>query len=136
MRRLAALGAAALASALALSAAPAAAAPGPAPAAAFAELALTVSADSVSPGSSATLTCLPDGGTHPTPVDACDTLASVDGYVERIPPNREWVCPGHLDPVTVTARGLWGNRVVLYEKTFINRCYAVVSSDFVFDLIP
>src|SRR5215471_7062679 len=39
-----------------------------------------------------TLTCNPDGGTHPHPDQACDALRSVHGHIENLPGD-PGVCP-------------------------------------------
>jgi hypothetical protein len=36
----------------------------------------------------ATLTCDPDGGTHPDPVKACDALLRNEDALQRVPPDR------------------------------------------------
>lgn len=78
------------------------------------------------------LTCSPDGGTHPSPKEACDSLRAVNGYFERLPSIPGVYCPAVVDPVDVTATGTWGNRRVSYRETFGNSCEAFVGTDGVF----
>lgn len=77
------------------------------------------------------LTCAPDGGTHPTPLNACDSLRGVDGDFGALPPTGE-ACPLIYDPVTVEAEGYWYEWEIYYAHTFSNRCEAAVETDHVF----
>ena len=79
-----------------------------------------------------TLTCGPDGGSHPAPEKACEALREVDGYFERLPSIPNVFCPAVWDPVRVTATGHWGNRRIAYEETFSNSCEAGVGTNGVF----
>ncbi|MBN3928236.1 subtilase-type protease inhibitor [Streptomyces verrucosisporus] len=129
------LGAVLTAACLAGSAAAATAAPTTAPASAAADrpsgpsvLALTVAAGE-NPATaperrSATLVCPPGpGGAHPAPERACAALRSVDGEVGAlVETDTDRVCPMIWDPVTITAKGVWGGRAVSYERTFANSC--------------
>ncbi len=81
---------------------------------------------------SVTLTCNPDGGSHPAPEKACEALREVDGYFERLPSIPNVFCPAVWDPVRVTATGNWGNRRVVYAERFGNSCEAGVGTNGVF----
>lgn len=104
----------------------------------FAYLQLSISGSSMHPGGSVTLTCSPsgDGGTHPTPEDACDSLRAVDGNFDQLPAEPGIACIDIYDPVWAEAEGLWvqGGKAsfVDYSEEFGNWCYAVVSTDLVF----
>jgi hypothetical protein len=84
-----------------------------------------------------TLTCTPDGGTHPTAREACGSLRRVNGDFFRLPDVPAF-CPDIYDPHVALARGFWksspGGRAVLvsYSETFPNRCAAAVGTDNVF----
>jgi hypothetical protein len=86
-----------------------------------------------------TLTCGPDGGTHPTPEAACDSLRGVGGAFEQLPDVPGVACPTVFDPHVARADGFWIERRggpvrgVRYEQTFGNRCDAAVGTDNVFD---
>src|SRR5438270_473299 len=71
-------------------------------------------ADTASPSaliSRVTLTCNPDGGTHPQPATACDALRSVNGHIENLPGN-PGICPLIFAPQTATASGRWRGHAV------------------------
>lgn len=105
----------------------------------YAYLQLSVSGSSMSPGGSVTLTCGPDGdgGTHPDPQAACNSLRAVGGDFEQLPSVPDLACIDIYDPVVVKAEGLWvesyAPRFVDYEEEFGNWCYAIVGSDLVFE---
>lgn len=90
------------------------------------------------PADTVTLTCNPDGGTHPTPRDACDSLRRVNGHFELLPWHPTIGCPDVWDPHTARATGYWQSaprgpiRTVRYEETFGNRCEAAAATDLVF----
>ncbi|MGW4795123.1 SSI family serine proteinase inhibitor [Nonomuraea sp. NPDC004297] len=113
-RRLAALGLCAAASLAAFATPPAHAAP------AGAVLYITVTP--VSDGAySMRLTCDPDGGLHPYPVDACDAIRSVDGDLFALNYN-PGPCPKNYDPVRVEVRGHWYGQPISFDEKFSNRC--------------
>jgi hypothetical protein len=72
---------------------------------------------------SVTVTCDPDGGTHPDAAAACELLRSVDGRVEQIPP-AERACTKIYKPVTVRAAGTWRGEPREFQRTFGNQCEA------------
>lgn len=78
-----------------------------------------------------TLTCGPDGGTHPNPGEACDSLRAVDGELGDLP-NTGDPCPMDFDPVMARVYGYWGDEPVVYAKVFSNDCVAAASTDDVF----
>lgn len=79
-----------------------------------------------------TLTCGPDGGSHPAPEKACEALRRVGGSFEELPSIPNVFCPAVWNPVRVTATGHWGNRRIAYEETFSNSCEAAVETSGVF----
>ncbi|WP_344970241.1 SSI family serine proteinase inhibitor [Salinactinospora qingdaonensis] len=88
--------------------------------------------------SKATLECTPDGGTHPTPGDACDSLRAVGGNFDQLPTAPETYCIALYDPVTVVVKGHWQSspmgpvRPIDFKRTYSNSCQAAVQSDHVF----
>jgi Subtilisin inhibitor-like len=83
----------------------------------------------------ATLTCEPTGGTHPNAQKACDDLIPVKGQIGAIPPERDVFCIPEIQPVDVTATGIWAGVSVRYEGEFNSRCEAVVGTGgHVFDI--
>lgn len=68
-----------------------------------------------------TLTCGPDGGTHPRAHEACDTLRQVRGNVRLLNVN-PGACVRLYKPVTVDIRGQWYGRPTAYRQQFSNRC--------------
>lgn len=87
----------------------------------------TLSITSVATGkpiASATLTCGPEGGSHPDPAAACKQLSLVDGEIEAIPED-PGPCTLEFNPVVVTASGTWNGESRHYKQEFSNRCSAV-----------
>jgi hypothetical protein len=80
-----------------------------------------------------TLTCNPDGGTHPDPVRACDSLRSAGGDFKRLRPDPTIACTFVYEPVQAYATGQWRGRLVTFSRTYGNRCSAAVESGHVFD---
>jgi hypothetical protein len=80
-----------------------------------------------------TLTCNPDGGTHPDPVRACDSLRDAGGDFKRLRPDSTVACIFVYEPVQAYATGQWRGRVVTFAHTYGNRCSAAVESGHVFD---
>jgi Subtilisin inhibitor-like len=83
------------------------------------------------------LSCTPDGGTHPTPAEACESLRQVNGDFFRLP-DVSGFCPAIFDPHEARARGFWQSSpsspavFVSYRETFVNRCAAAAGTDNVF----
>ncbi|MEV0620722.1 SSI family serine proteinase inhibitor [Nonomuraea sp. NPDC050404] len=67
------------------------------------------------------LTCDPDGGLHPSPLQACDELREVDGHFPALNVD-PGPCPDNWDPVVVEANGNWYGRPNSYYKRFSNSC--------------
>ncbi|ETK32020.1 hypothetical protein MPTA5024_32190 [Microbispora sp. ATCC PTA-5024] len=82
----------------------------------------------------ALLTCDPVTGTHPSAVEACQTLEKVQGDPARLKADPNLVCPLIWDPVTVTANGIWDGRYVWYQRTFASSCEKRSVGDGVFDI--
>jgi hypothetical protein len=76
------------------------------------------------PGTTRSLWCDPDGGTHSAPSEACDQLEAAGGDVGRVPA-RPGPCTLQYAPVRVTADGTWHGRPRHFAKTYPNRCAAV-----------
>lgn len=72
----------------------------------------------------ASLTCDPEGGSHPNPEAACRQLNKADGHIEHIPED-PGPCTQEFDPVIVSASGVWDGEERRYEKEFSNQCVAV-----------
>lgn len=88
-----------------------------------------------SPGDAAkviTLTCDPDGGTHPHAEKACELLRGVDGDFRRLNERPNAFCPAVHDPVTAYERGLWRGREVSYKQTYGNSCWLAAATGAVF----
>ena len=79
-----------------------------------------------------TLTCNPDGGTHPLPHKACNALRAVHGHIAALPGN-PGICPFIFAPVTATAKGTWRGHLVTFQKTFPNSCVLHRATTPVFD---
>ena len=95
-------------------------------------LTLTVNARENGSATSLVLSCDPDGGAHPRPVDACDLLRSVNGDLSRLaaPPGAS--CVAVYDPHVATAAGHWRGRNVFYQRTFTNRCWMTAATGSIF----
>jgi cytochrome c1 len=115
---------------LAVSAAPVSAAPaGADTGTAVSQLTMTKSG---SVNRQVTLECNPDGGTHPTPVDACAKITAVGGHLELLTSAPGVLCTADWNPVTVTVTGFWQFQWVSFSKTYSNDCVASVGSNYVF----
>lgn len=75
----------------------------------------------------ATLTCSPDGGSHPNPAAACAQLTAANGYIDDIP-EKEGVCTREFRPVVLRASGTWAGEARHYEREFSNLCVAVLAT--------
>jgi hypothetical protein len=82
------------------------------------------SAASGEPIASASLSCPPDGSSHPNPAAACEQLNKVDGRIEGIPED-SGPCTMEFNPVIVAASGMWNGEPRHYKQEFSNRCVAV-----------
>jgi hypothetical protein len=87
----------------------------------------------LSPGKNATpakrtafLACNPPSGSHPNAKLACRDLTEADGdftlLSEHNSGSAPQMCTAIYSPVTVTAKGRWNNRPVIYQGTFGNEC--------------
>jgi len=101
-----------------------------------AEVTLTIALPDGRVTGDATLTCVPDGGTHPHAADACSELADAHGRFEDLRSTPHRFCPMIYAPVTARAVGMWGGEVVDYRHTYPNRCQLEVASGEVFELSP
>ncbi|CAM3197415.1 hypothetical protein STSO111631_06205 [Stackebrandtia soli] len=71
-----------------------------------------------------TLTCQPEGGTHPGDVmTACSQLTNANGEVAAINPSG-MLCTKQFEPITATLEGTWNGRSVRYSQEFGNACEA------------
>lgn len=86
----------------------------------------------------ATLTCSPDGGTHPDPEGACDAIRRAGGDFDALPTAQNRLCPMYISPggYPVTAGGFWvdadGLRIIDTAHRYGNGCFAAVDTDGVF----
>jgi hypothetical protein len=83
----------------------------------------------------AKLKCLPAGGTHPRPVQACRKLDQANGEFTKLTPARR-ACRLDYLPVTVVAHGTWKGKTKQFTGTYSNQCMADNASGDVFDLRP
>lgn len=87
---------------------------------------------------SATLTCNPDGGTHPNAAQACAELARVAGDFDNDnlgPNDGADRCKGPYNeylPVRVTAEGIWDGKRVSYQHSFPNSCWLSAGTGSIF----
>ncbi|MFF3075322.1 SSI family serine proteinase inhibitor [Kitasatospora sp. NPDC057936] len=62
-----------------------------------------------------TLTCDPDGGSHPRPIEACSQLWSVNGDPAKLNVSPNATCIPEYDPLTAKITGtLRGRQVAKY----------------------
>jgi hypothetical protein len=80
---------------------------------------------------SVTLTCDPDGGTHPHFQQACDAMRRANGFPWALKPTGQ-PCTLNYSPVTAYMRGNWRIMNIAFKTTFSNRCAAAQLSDNVF----
>jgi subtilisin inhibitor-like len=94
--------------------------------AAVARLTLSwVPQNSLGTAKSATLTCLPTGGTHPYAELACADLMAAGGDISKIAPVPGHImCPPVYIPYQLKAVGWWGWRPINYSRTAANDCDA------------
>ena len=88
---------------------------------------LSISPREGQPIAEATLTCAPDGGSHPNPAVACEQLTAANGYIEDIP-EKEGVCTREFRPVVLRASGTWAGEARHYEREFANLCVGVLAT--------
>ncbi len=68
-----------------------------------------------------TLTCDPDGGTHPTPEKACAELKEIRGNLDRLATgDGTHFCPLYYDPVRVRIVGTWYGQDKKFEHQYTN----------------
>jgi hypothetical protein len=79
-----------------------------------------------------TLTCSPDGGSHPRAATVCAELEPVSGHISALP-EQQGACMELYRPATLTATGRWKGRQVKYRRTFPNRCNARLRTADVFN---
>ena len=116
-----------LASAMHAGTAAAAAQPG-------AELTLTVGTSASGDAATARLTCDPDGGTHPSPREACDLLRSVDGEIGLLRRSPGTACTREYAPRLASARGVWRRtKQFAVTRTYSNRCEMLATTGVLFE---
>jgi hypothetical protein len=70
---------------------------------------------------SVTLTCDPDGGTHPTPEKACAELTEINGDLNRLATGGgHMFCLQYYDPVRVTITGYWYGEPKAFVHQYTN----------------
>lgn len=77
-----------------------------------------------------TLTCSPNGGTHPHAAQACAALATVRGDAGAL--TSDVMCTMVYEPVVGTLNGRWRGRSVTFEHTYSNWCAATCQTQDVF----
>ncbi|NYI07464.1 SSI family serine proteinase inhibitor [Allostreptomyces psammosilenae] len=75
-----------------------------------------------------TLECSPDGGSHPTPELACDSMHEAEGSPERLGATGD-MCTMIFQPVTGEIRGTWSGRTLNFTETYGNECLAGAATD-------
>lgn len=93
-------------------------------------------------GRKATLTCTPDGGSHPDPEAACDALRAAGGDFDRLvwKQDTDRACIDLYDPVWTQAKGSWQSSPdgpthrIDWSREFSNSCYASLYHNVVFAL--
>ncbi|MDV5143302.1 SSI family serine proteinase inhibitor [Streptomyces sp. SBC-4] len=63
-----------------------------------------------------------EGMNHPHREGACTALDYADGNLDRLPGDKNRVCPTVHEPVTATAHGTYEGREVHWEQTFPSNC--------------
>lgn len=87
------------------------------------EFTLTISqGEVVVPDRTVTLTCDPDGGTHPDAVAACDIVRQVGVGLPDMNLNPDVACTMQWDPITVSVDGHYHEALVQFTKTYGNAC--------------
>ncbi|WP_042373099.1 SSI family serine proteinase inhibitor [Streptacidiphilus neutrinimicus] len=85
-------------------------------------LVMTVAGDGVPTARTAVLECGEQaGGDHPARAAACAALAA-DGLDFTAPPSTQVMCADVVQPVTVSATGVWNGNPVDYQRTYANPC--------------
>ena len=84
-------------------------------------LLVTVRESASSAALSWSLTCYPDGGTHPDPVQACDTLSGTRDPFAPVPPGV--MCSMiYYGPQTATISGYWQGQPVSAQFSRVDGC--------------
>jgi hypothetical protein len=84
------------------------------------ELKLTYMAES-GYATEVTLTCNPNGGGHPDPATACDTLAGIGADPGKMAPAHT-MCMMIYAPITAEITGTWRGKPVTWVQKFGNSC--------------
>ena len=74
------------------------------------------------PARTASLRCDQDGGSHPALTQSCDLIRKVGGDLSKMTYDIDMICPDERIPHTVTAIGMWEDRLVFFSRTYDNRC--------------
>lgn len=82
----------------------------------------------------ASLTCSPDGGTHPRPAHACAALEEAGGDFDALP-SLGTACPAVHAPVWVAVTGSWHSDPVRWVAWFPNLCAATSGTAGVIDFV-
>lgn len=83
----------------------------------------------------ATLTCAPNGGSHPRSEMACEALRQAHGHLAELPSMAE-PCTMEYRPTRAEATGHWLGEPVRFRHTYDNPCLAARESGGVLDLYP
>ncbi|KAI8368838.1 subtilisin inhibitor [Choanephora cucurbitarum] len=70
------------------------------------------------------LSCNPDGGSHPRPQAACEFLQSINGNFNGLPAS-QILCTLEYNPVNVTILGLYQGRFTVFNNQYSNECFAI-----------
>ncbi|WP_061291680.1 SSI family serine proteinase inhibitor [Herbidospora cretacea] len=80
-----------------------------------------------------TLVCDGAGSTHPRAAEACAELRRAGGRFEALNVKPDAICTKEYLPHTAIALGAWQGRLVVWRKTFGNRCVMSGATGSVFD---
>jgi hypothetical protein len=79
-----------------------------------------------------TLTCAPDGGTHPHVKEACAEIDAARGDIGSVPSLPGHACPDVWDPVLIGVTGKWRGQEVLFSAFESNAGCAAISHGHIF----
>ncbi|MFC0528497.1 SSI family serine proteinase inhibitor [Phytohabitans kaempferiae] len=79
-----------------------------------------------------TLTCDPEGGTHPYAKEACAEIDGARGDIAAVPRLPGYGCLDEWDPVLIGVTGRWRGQEVLFSSFESNRGCAAIRHGHIF----
>lgn len=79
-----------------------------------------------------TLTCAPDGGTHPHAKEACAEIDAARGNIAAVPRLPGYGCLDEWDPVLIGVTGTWRGQEVLFSSFESNKGCAAIRHGHIF----